>query len=258
MTPTEELCGNTPLSFVILKHTSSLGDLIIKPVNKVLAREMVIKNHYSHRWNDGGFGVFDFGIFKAEEPDKCLGVAVFGYMKNVKAKIFTHPNPQTWMCELNRLWIDDCLGKNAETILISSSIRLIKKLDKNVVAIQSFADGRLGCGTIYKAANFRYYDQFYTIFLRHNATGDIRHQQNFTNSTNVKGYIRLNVGYLLGDYTVFRVKTYRYIYPIDNKFAFRGKERQYPAYDKGIENVDWRRDKQLIKKHIIRLLDEVV
>lgn len=113
----------------VLKQTSSLGDLLIKPVAKELARQMVIEHHYSHKWNFGGFGVFNFGIFRADEPDKCLGVAVYGYMKNMNANIFHHPNPKAWMCELNRLWIDDCLGKNAETILIAASIKLIRKMD---------------------------------------------------------------------------------------------------------------------------------
>lgn len=113
----------------VLKQTSSLGDLLIKPVEKELARQMVIEHHYSHKWNFGGFGVFNFGIFRADEPDRCLGVAVYGYMKNMNAKLFTHPNPKAWMCELNRLWIDDCLGKNAETVLIAASIKLIRKMD---------------------------------------------------------------------------------------------------------------------------------
>ena len=107
----------------IYKETSSLGRLLIKPVDKATAKEMIVKNHYSHKWNDGGFGVYNFGIFRADEPDRCLGVAVYGYMKNPKARIFTHPNPKAWMCELNRMWIDDELGHNAESILIAASPR---------------------------------------------------------------------------------------------------------------------------------------
>ena len=148
----------------IIKETKNLGTLIIKPVDKKLAKEMIIKNHYSHKWNDGSFGKYNFGIFKHEDTNKCLGVASYGLMKNPNEKIFTHPNPNAWMCELNRLWIDDCLGKNAETLLIGASLRLLKKLDTNLVAVQSFADGRLGCGTIYKAANFQYYGYHYTKF----------------------------------------------------------------------------------------------
>ena len=75
----------------IYKETSSLGRLLIKPVDKATAKEMIVKNHYSHKWNDGGFGVYNFGIFRAEEPDRCLGVAVYGYMKNPKARIIHTP-----------------------------------------------------------------------------------------------------------------------------------------------------------------------
>lgn len=89
----------------VYKRTSSLGDLMVKPVEKEVAKEMVITNHYSHKWNDGGFGKFNFGIFRTDEPDKCLGVAVYGYMKNPRAALFTHPNPNAWMCELNRMWV---------------------------------------------------------------------------------------------------------------------------------------------------------
>lgn len=160
----------------IYKETSSLGRLLITPVDKATAKEMIVKNHYSHKWNDGGFGVYNFGIFRADEPDRCLGVAVYGYMKNPKARLFTHPNPKAWMCELNRMWIDDELGHNAESILIAASIKLLRRLDPNLVAVQSFADGRLGCGTIYKAANFQYYGFHLTKFLRNRRSGEMVHE----------------------------------------------------------------------------------
>lgn len=183
----------------VFKETSSLGRLLIKPVDKALAKAMIVKNHYSHKWNDGGFGVHNFGIFHADEPDRCLGVAVYGYMKNPAARIFTHPNPKAWMCELNRMWIDDELGHNAESILIAASIKLLRRLDPNLVAVQSFADGRLGCGTIYKAANFQYYGFHLTKFLRNVRSGEVVHEQIFTNSHSPSGFLRANVGMLLGE-----------------------------------------------------------
>ncbi len=241
---------------VIVKKTSSLGTLLIKPIEKSTAKNMIIQNHYSHKWS-AGFGVFSFGIFRTDEPDNCLGVAAYGYMKNCKAKIFTHPNPCGWMCELNRMWISDELGKNAETVLISCSIKLLRKIDPNIVAIQSFADGRLGCGTIYKAANFRYYGFHYTKFLRDKRTGEVVHEQILTNSTSPTGYLRTNIQYLLGLYETFQVKTYRYIYPLCNKFRFKGKEQPYPLYEKGETPIKWKRDVVKIKTTIIRLLDRI-
>lgn len=237
----------------IVKETSKMGTLVIKPVAKELARDMIVKNHYSHKWVSN-FGKYNFGVFRAGQ-DKCLGVASFGYMKNPQAKIFTHPNPDAWMCELNRMWIDDELGKNAESILIGASIRLLRKLDPNCVAIQSFADGRLGCGTIYKAANFRYYGFHYTKFLVNQITGEIIHQQQFTNTTTKSSYIRNNIAFLLRDYKIYTVKTYRYIYPLDKHFAFKRKEQSYPRYEKGMDEVRWERDIEKIKENIKRMVD---
>jgi hypothetical protein len=175
-------------------------------------------------------------------------------MKNPNAKIFSHPNAKAWMIELNRLWISDELGKNAETVLIAASIKLLKKADENIVAIQSFADGRLGVGTIYKAANFKYFGFHKTIFARNKKTGEVVHQQNFTNSTCTYGYLKNNLLYVLGDYDTFRVNTYRYIYPLGKHFKFFGNEQPYPAYQKGEEMFKWVRDISGIKNNMVRLI----
>ena len=249
---------NQPIDeLVIVKETSSLGKLLIKSVPKEEAKRMIVENHYSHKWNEGGFGKYNFGVFRAEEPDKCLGVAVYGYMKNPRAKIFTHPNPKAWMCELNRMWIDDTLGHNAESVLIAASIKLLRRSDPNIVAVQSFADGRLGCGTIYKASNFKYFGLHYTKFLRNKRTGEIIHQQIATNTTSPSAYLRANIAYLIGDLEILQVKTYRYIYPLCKHFRFITAEKPYPQYDKGIDLVEWNRDKRKIKDNIVTLLDKV-
>lgn len=241
----------------IRKETKNLGNLLIKSVDKDIARELIVANHYSHKWNNGGFGKYNYGVFREEKPDECLGVAVYGYMKNSQAKIFTHPNPNGWMCELNRMWIDDSLGHNAETVLIGASIKLLRKTDPNIVAVQSFADGRLGCGTIYKAANFKYYGYHYTRFLENTRTGEMQHEQIFTNTTSITGYLRANIAYLCGDYKVYQVKTYRYIYPLYKKFQFKTPPKPYPAYDKGITPVEWVRNSTAIKQNITYLLTKV-
>ncbi|MBN1113388.1 MAG: hypothetical protein JXA53_10805 [Bacteroidales bacterium] len=246
------------MEYQILKKTSKLGSLIIKEVPKQLAKEMIIKNHYSHKWNDGGFGKYNFGVFKEDEPNNCLGVAVYGYMKNSRAKIFKHPNPDGWMCELNRMWIDDILGHNAETLLIGASIKLLRRIDKNIVAIQSFADGRLGCGTIYKASNFKYYGFHLTRFLRNKRTEEYVHEQILTNTTSPTGYLRNNIAYLIGDTETYQVRTYRYIYPLCKHFKFNRKELPYPEYNKGIDLCEWKRDKEKIKERIVTLLNRVV
>lgn len=233
----------------VIKHTKTLGTLTIKEIDKNTAKDIIIKNHYSHKWNTP-FGKYNFGVFR---DNILLGVAVYGYMMNPKAKIFSSNNPNGWMIELNRMWIDDQLGHNAETVLIGASLKLLKKLDPNIVAVQSFVDGRLGCGTIYKASNFKYFGYTESVFWENTRTGEIVHNSPLTNTTCKSGYIRHNESYLKGDLKPFKVKTYRYIYPFDKSFKFKTPEKQYPLYDKGLTYITVTRDTEKIKQNIQRL-----
>lgn len=242
-------------NYSITKKTKSLGLLEVRPVDKKTAKEMVLANHYSKKWNDGGFGLYNFGIFKDQQ---LLGVAVYGYMKSPKAKIFSHPDPKGWMCELNRMWVSDSLGKNAESVLIGASLRLLKRMDDSIVAVQSFADGRLGCGTIYKAANFRYYGYHYSLFGRSKRTGEVIHEQIFNNTTSPTGYVRSNMMYIIGDIEFFKVKTYRYIFPFRKGFCFKLKEKPYPVYEKGEIEHTWRRNDTQIADNVCKLVYKLV
>lgn len=238
--------------------TKNLGDLVIKLISKQTAKEMIIQNHYSHKWNNAGFGVYNFGVFRGNEDEsECLGVAVYGYMMHPKAKHFTHPNPNAIMLELNRMWISDELGKNAESLLIAHSLKALKRLNKDIVAVQSFADGRLGCGTIYKASNFKYFGKHQTKFFRNKRTGEINHEMNLTRMDSKSIYLRNNLAYLLGDLEMFQVNTYRYIFPLCKKFQFNRPAQAYPAYNKGQMPYNWVRDRKLIKERLIKFINEL-
>lgn len=65
---------------------------------------------------------------------------------------------KTW--ELARLWVEQSVPKNAETWLISQSVKMIRRDNPDVRFLVSYADPSFGhCGTIYKAANWRCDDQ---------------------------------------------------------------------------------------------------
>ena len=65
-----------------------MGVLVIRPVPKEVARELIVRGHYSHKWL-ASFGIHNFGIFRegAEADEECLGVASFGYMKSPRARV---------------------------------------------------------------------------------------------------------------------------------------------------------------------------
>lgn len=216
-------------------YSSSMGKLIIKKIDKGKAKELIIKNHYSHKWQNG-FGIINIGIFK-DNCDKCLGVAVFGNMMNSNSYNNFGLNNKNEILELNRMWIDDCLGKNAESILISNSFKIIKKEMPYVKLIQSFADGRLGCGTIYKATNFHYYGYKINEFYEDLVTGEISMVGLLRRTDNMKKMIKDHKKILDNQILFFKTKSYRYIYPL-RKGALKGvkfKELEYPKYYKGIE-----------------------
>ena len=108
------------------KTMKNNGEIIVKPSDKELAKQMCVEPHYSHKWG-ASFGRYNFGIFKADEPEKCLGCAVFGAMMNAQSyksinSMATYEN----LIELNRLWVDDCLGKNTETVFLSLCFKWLK------------------------------------------------------------------------------------------------------------------------------------
>lgn len=216
----------------LIKHTKALGTLVIRPVEKKLAKEMIIQNHYSHKWN-GSFGIMNFGMFRPDS-EQCLGTAVFGRMMNSGAfRSVSDDLEKDEIVELNRLWVDDCLGHNAESLFLGACFKIIRSEYPEIKVIQSFADGRLGCGTIYKATNFRYFGVHKTLFFENTITGEVTHNAVMTNA-NHTGIIHMNRQWCEGILKPFTVSTYRYLYPL-KKIRLKLKKQPYPEYSKGKE-----------------------
>jgi len=69
--------------------------------------------------------------------------------------------------------------------------------------------------------------------------------------------LRANVAFLLGDFDVLIVKTYRYIYPLCKRFQFIKPEQPYPQYEKGFTLSEWKRDTRKIKGNCHEILEKV-
>jgi hypothetical protein len=223
--------------------------LFFKEIDYETAKEIIINNHYSHKWNTA-FGKINIGVY---EKDKLLGVASFGNLMNPKSyKKFNKDFEQKNVIELNRLWIDDLLGGNAETVLLKASFDIIKKKYSYIKAVQSFADGRLGVGTIYKAMSFKYYGFSKTLFFEH-TSGENYHNVPMDNTMRPDGMIKLNTMFVNGELKPFYVKTYRYIYVLDKKTKINIDEKKYPKYEKGKEYAKEyvKNDKSTIRAFIL-------
>lgn len=126
--------------------------MILKVIPAKAANTFIRETHYSGKVVNNSqlhFGIFSnnvlHGVLSFGCPlDKCR---VIGLVKGTK-----------WneMLELNRMALDDTLGKNAESRAIAVALRLIRKNAPHIRFILSFADGtQCGDGTIYRASGFK-------------------------------------------------------------------------------------------------------
>jgi adenine modification enzyme len=131
----------------------NINDIHIQQILPKLANDLICKNHYSGTVAKGV--VYHLGIFVEH---RLLGVAQFGYGIRPKDTCKWVDGTQSGeYLELNRLWIDDELGANAESKSISLCLKWVKKHNPKLKWIISFADGMMGkVGTIYQATNFVY------------------------------------------------------------------------------------------------------
>ena len=136
----------------------------LSPLNKNVAKDLIVKNHYTHKWSlcTVAYGVYYkeyiestfFGGFNS----KLIGVLVYGNAvgRNASTSISSLLINNN-VLELTRVWIADGYGKNIESYCISESFRQINKDYPEIKCILSYSDSEAGhSGTIYQATGFLY------------------------------------------------------------------------------------------------------
>lgn len=121
--------------------------MYINRIDNKIAQDIVVKNHYLHRKAPCSFA---FGLF---DNDELVGVVMYGTPSSATLrKGLCGIDEALNVIELTRLWIDDKIGKNAESYLIGNTI---KKVDKEIVV--SFSEIEQGhIGIVYQACSFIY------------------------------------------------------------------------------------------------------
>jgi hypothetical protein len=124
-------------------------DAVIKPISYQLAMEIVVAKHYLHRTAPVSHA---FGLFVANHIEP-LGVVTYGVSpSSTLLRGICGDDEAQNVYELNRLWVDERLIKNAESFLVGKSMKF---LDREIIV--SFADtGQNHYGGIYQACNFYY------------------------------------------------------------------------------------------------------
>ncbi|WP_240826099.1 Com family DNA-binding transcriptional regulator, partial [Desulfovibrio sp. UIB00] len=103
-----------------------------------LARETIIKHHYSHRVVNNSY--LHLGVYL---EGHTLGVLQFGYaLCPARAGKVVEGTVQGQYLELNRMWLDDAAPRNSESRAISQATKYIKRAMPSGAWVQSYADER--------------------------------------------------------------------------------------------------------------------
>jgi hypothetical protein len=140
-------------------HDSGLSVL---EIDRERCNRLIKSKHYSGTIVNNSY--IHLGIFRG---GALLGAMQFGYALNPSSmcRLFAGMGNNQYL-ELNRMWLDDSLERNSESICISLAIKFIKNKYKTVKVIQSFADERCGgLGVVYQAANFLFYGTHDSTFV---------------------------------------------------------------------------------------------
>lgn len=134
----------------------------IREINKSVAKEMIVKYHYSHAWTMCRYAL---GVYYEDESsffgeEKLIGCMVYGYpvgRSAVKSVIDILEKDEC--LELTRLFIFDGYGSNIESFSMSQSFKWLKEHAPKIKMLLSYADPeQLHLGGIYQATNWLYQD----------------------------------------------------------------------------------------------------
>lgn len=201
----------------------------VKEIDRNLANNIIIKNHYSKKVISVPHQKIDLGVFV---NDILLGVLQYGYSMNPascnKVVIDTEMNQHL---ELNRMWLSDKIEISyPESQAISCSIKYIKRKFPKIKWIQSFADERCGgFGIVYQACSFSYYGEHSSVFWE--LDGVVYHNSRITNGKR-KMKAKLESINFLDKATKHTLRQFRYIKFLDSKWKKKCllKEQPYPKH----------------------------
>ena len=138
--------------------------LSIRKIPKSLAKNMIVKYHYSAQWTKCSVALGLYRLTGEEHPffdepeEEMIGTICYGDpIGRLTGASISDLIPRESVFELVRLFVHDGYGKNIESWFISKSFDWLKKNRKDITAIISYSDPQQGhVGTIYQATNWLY------------------------------------------------------------------------------------------------------
>lgn len=195
---------------------ADIKDLGIQLVSRATARQVVNTMHYMKTFPAGS--VLHLGIM-SKSTKRIVGIAVFGYSSGTEAKvgqIVTGLQKNEYL-EMQRLWISDRYGHNAESYTLGKIMAFIKEHYDLKVVLTHAGGCKNDCGIVYQASSWLYFgrdkcDDFYLT-----KTGEYKNiiaALRFGRAS-AKGKTKEQVAFeLFGEGDMIDSWRYTYIYPL--------------------------------------------
>jgi hypothetical protein len=130
----------------------------IRLIDKKIAKDLIIKNHYSHTWTSCKYAL---GLFNKNDQDtffdEPIGVAIYGYpIGRLVVKSITSKLENIDVLELTRLWIHDKEPKNTASFFLGRTFKWLRE-NTEIKVLISYSDPMYNhIGIIYQATNWLY------------------------------------------------------------------------------------------------------
>jgi len=147
-----------------MEEYCDVNKVYLKPINSKVAKDIIIKYHYTHKWTlcRIAYGIFyktkESSLHFDDVVDKLIGCVIYSQPvgRSVSSSL-SDLLSKNEVFELVRLFIHDGYGKNIESYCIAESFRQLNKDFPHIKAVVSYADSEVNhSGTIYQATGFLY------------------------------------------------------------------------------------------------------
>ena len=145
-----------------MKKYCDTSKLSVRKISKSVAKDIIIKNHYSHLWtkvsHSLGLYIEDDSHQFFNSSEKLIGVICYGDpIGRLSGQSISPLLERTEVLELVRVFIFDDYGSNIESWFIGQSFKWLRENTPKIKGLISYSDPKEGhAGTIYQATNWIY------------------------------------------------------------------------------------------------------
>lgn len=133
-----------------LDYGTVINNLRLIPISQVVAKTLLVPNHYSHSLPGGTKLIFGVML-----NTRLLGAMTFGVGPYLGYKLVNESTPDDCIT-LTRLWLSDQLPRNSESKVLGIALRSLKR-DTSLKFVLAYSDPAAGhLGIIYQATNWLY------------------------------------------------------------------------------------------------------